>query len=178
MISFTRREIDQKIYFTLFSKGDIIWVAGGNIGRRSISEVEIITLNGENKECDKENEEGNLPYWLHFHASVASSKGVITCGGKNGITFSNCILQTSNGYTSFPSMVDGRYGFGMANVEGIIYAIGGWLSSDMMETINVETGRKWKKESLPFNVFRHCVVYINMTIIVIGGYDERAREVS
>ena len=75
-------------------------------------------------------------------------------------------------------MTGRRSNFGMVNIKGIIYAIGGDPSYDTMETINIETGNQWQKESLPFKVDEHCVVNINTTIILIGGRNRQNLDVS
>lgn len=159
-------------------KGDNLLVIGGYNGS-FLSDVEIIRFSNENEKC----EPFDLDYLLYGHASVATSKGVITCGGtrlyntENRIKIiSKCILQTSKGQTSFPSMAQNRSRFQMVQVEGIIYAIGG-IDEDTMETISIETGKQWKKESLPFKVYNHCVVNIDKTIIVIGGFDDQKMKV-
>ena len=146
-----------------------------------LSDIELISFNYE-KKC----EPLDFDYPVFGHASVASSEGVITCGGRSPKnspnwmfpkiydTLSKCILQTSKGQIFFPSMVTTRYSYGMINVEGIIYAIGGYPGEDTMETINIETGVQWKKESLPFNALTHCLVNINTTLISVGGSDQQA----
>ena len=148
-------------------------VIGGSNGS-TLSDVELVSFGNENKGCKPR----DLDYGVYNHASVASSKGVLTCGGVGNGNYggvrtekalSKCILQTSNGKTFFPSLVNRRGGLGLVNVEGTIYALGGSPSYDTMETINLETGSEWKIESLPFNMSSFCVVNINTTIIVTGG---------
>ena len=152
---------------------------------RYLSDVELIKFSNKNDECNRL----DLDHRVCCHASVASSKGVLTCGGSTGNKpLSKCIIQASHRQTSFPSMVNNRSSFGMMNIEGTIYAIGGvelgygilyrCYERSTMETINIEAGRKWKKELVPFNVFSHCVVAIHTTLIVIGGYDDHGHEVS
>ena len=134
-----------------------------------------MSFNTNNEGCDTL----YLKHSVLYHATVASSKGVITCGGLNGgFWASKCLLLDSNGQTSFPSMTGRRSNFGMVNIKGIIYAIGGDPSYDTMETINIETGDQWQKESLPFKVDEHCVVNINTTIILIGGRNRQNLDVS
>ena len=192
-----KNPLTQRILIYLF-KGDNLLIIGGYYRHHAINngsessgiplfDVKLVNFNAENKGCDPL----DLGYAVGDHASVATSKGVITCGGSTENTSNfwdtmgtmgttNCTLQTLLGQTTFPSLVEKRSWFGMVNVEGVIYAIGGDLSYmfHTMETINIDTGIQWKIESLPFYEYNQCVVNINTTIIVIGGWHARGRKVS
>ena len=67
-------------------------------------------------------------------------------------------------------MVNKRFLFGMVNVNGIIYSIGGKGSETTMETIELNHGTKWKEEEMPFGIGSPCVVNLGAKIYVIGGY--------
>ena len=69
-------------------------------------------------------------------------------------------------------MVNKRHLFGMVNVNGIIYSIGGVDSETTMETIELSHGTEWKEEVMPFGVGSPCVVNLGAKIYVIGGYSE------
>ena len=167
-------------------KGDNLLVIGGWNGSR-LSDVKLIRFSNEKESCVPH----DLDHSVVHHGSVATSKGVITCGGvtkwergKAIDILSKCFLQTSFEQTSFPSMVQKRASFQMVNLEGIIYAIGGYPSYDTMEFINIEQYDiaprwwKWHEESLPFKVDDPCVVNINTTIILIGGNEPHTTNVS
>ena len=69
-------------------------------------------------------------------------------------------------------MVNKRHLFGMVNVNGIIYSIGGVDSETTMETIELSHGTEWKEEVMPFGIGSPCVVNLGAKIYVIGGYSE------
>ena len=147
-------------------------------GHDVLSDIELISPSSKNDECNPT----DLNEEVYDHSSVLSVDGnIVTCGGKNKNLnrLSKCQIQTSTGETrSFPSMINKREEFGMSIINGTIYAIGGYPSSNKMESINIKTGDQWKEEAnTPFRVNGHCVVTINNKIVVIGGYD-REYEVS
>merc|ERR1712212_56462 len=97
------------------------------------------------------------------HASVTSSRGVITCGGRGMVdkSLSKCVIQYNGENRSFPSMVEKRESFGMLNINETLYSIGGWNNlngnrptmetmSNTMETINLNDGKEWTLEKIPF----------------------------
>jgi len=148
----------------------LVIIGGKANSRKFLSNVELISPSSNNDECDPT----DLNEEVYAHASVLSSDGnIVTCGGrnKNENDLSKCQIQKSTGETrSFPSMINKRSYFGMSIIDGTIYAIGGFLSWNEMESINIKTGDQWKEEAnLPFRVSGHCVVTINKKIVVIGG---------
>ena len=105
------------------------------------------------------------------HASVTSSRSVITCGGvdKNINKLSKCVILDKEEIRSFPSMVQKRSEFGMLNVNETLYSIGGWGSQDTMETINLNYDSKWTQKKLGFSAVEHCMINIGSEIYVMGG---------
>ena len=154
-------------YSSYFSKGDHLLVLGGYNGTSPISNVESITFDSNDDDC--------VPAYqvdaLYHHATITSSKGVVSCGGwdRNGRT-TKCSIQSEGVSSSFPSMVNKRFLFGMVNVNGIIYSIGGKDSETTMETIELSHGTEWKEEEMPFGIGSPCVVNLGAKIYVIGGY--------
>ena len=155
------------IYSWHFSKGDHLLVLGGYNGTAPISDVESIAFESIDDECDP----ADLVDALYHHSTVASSRGVVTCGGwdRNGPR-TKCSIQSKGVSSPFPSMVNKRFLFGMINVNGIIYSIGGKGSETTMETIESSHGTEWKEEEMPFGIGSPCVVNLGAKIYVIGGY--------
>ena len=113
----------------------------------------------------------NLYAGIRYHTTVASKDGMVTCGGMNGNGPQPwCALGYSN---FFPTMEDSRLSFGMAMVNDELYAIGGRFSLNTWEWINVTKidgqYQSWKKETLPFTIWQHCVVGLKSQLMVIGG---------
>ena len=178
---------DSSISCLFFFKGDHLLVIGGRYydeNRQTwlaVSDVELLTFDENDGDCSMP----VLDEAVYNHASVTSSKGVITCGGyKNGDHLSKCVIQY-NGQTSFfPSMIGKRSGFGIINVNGTLYSIGG--STDFisepespytMETINLKYGTKWEQEKIPFARNDICTVNIGSKIYVTGGMGYWVREI-
>ena len=137
----------------------------GGFNGRALSDVEL-WINSSDNECDPP----DLTYKVYHHATVSTSRGFITCGGKddNWKTTSKCQLNGES--SSFPPMIEKRSHFGMLNVNNNLYSIGGGGSLHTMETIDLNGGTPWKKEEMPFGVSSHCVVNIGSKILVIGGF--------
>lgn len=114
-------------------------MAIGGIGGGS--NVELIAIQKDNANCDPM----TLPYAISGHATVASGKGVITCGGTDGKErLSTCFIQNKTSNSSwFPSMQSQRSHFDMVILSNTIYAIGGHGSSQTMETIDIYNGSQW-----------------------------------
>ena len=124
------------------------------ISQSYLSNVEMVTLNMINDECDQR----DLGYKINEHASIASSIGVITCGGqgieqigdrcydciggyKKYRTVSDCFIQTSKGeIRTFPSMAGNRSSFQMAIVNEILYAIGGKGDEPLYKELDIFFG--------------------------------------
>ena len=155
----------------------------GGYNKGFLSDVELLNFDSNDDECNPP----DLGYAVSDHATVSSSTGIITCGGrdKNWDLLSNCSIQKFNGeIESIPSMVARNDNFGMVNVNETLYAIGGIGTFNMMETINLNNDTEWKKEknwpseyscneySCPatWKLTDHCVVNIRSKIFVIGGY--------
>ena len=96
------------------------------------------------------------------HSSVLTRNGVITCGGAIGINLTvssvDCILQTKNGTSWFPSMNQPRMDYGLALSNDKLFAIGGMdilnnttrtLNNATMETIDIN-GKNGRKYLCPF----------------------------
>ena len=141
----------------------------------------MITPSSNNDACDPT----DLNEEVYVHASVLSPDGnIISCGGRNKNNhLSKCQIQTSTGETrSYPPMINKRYGFGMAIINGTIYATGGQNDGfdryNKMESINIMTENQWKDEpDMPFRVTGHCVVTISTKMVVIGGWGEGVSKV-
>ena len=86
------------ISWLFFFKGDHLLVIGGyrdiNDSRQYLYDVEFLALDANDDEC-------NMPELddpIHDHASIVSSKGVITCGGTNGRNLDflkKCVIQNN-----------------------------------------------------------------------------------
>ena len=140
----------------------MVIIGGSPSYGKYLSNVELIIPSSNNDECDLT----DLNEVVAYHASVLSPDGnIVICGGrnKNENDLSKCQIQKSTGETrSFPSMINKRSFFGISIINETIYAIGGYLSWNEMESINIKTGDQWKEEAnLPFRVAGHCVVTIN-----------------
>ena len=176
--------MEKSILFSLVSfKGDHLLVIGGlraNVNR--LSDIELLTFDENDNECSVP----DLDETVEGHASVASSRGVITCGGfRHHQTgefrpSSKCSILYNGEVSSFPSMTMSRSDFGMLNVNGTLYAIAGltYLNAEpespyTMETINLKYGIKWEQEKIPFQVDNHCTVNIGSKIYVLGGLWEQ-----
>ena len=142
--------------------------AAGDRGDRQISNAELIKLKTDANTCKPL----KLEYSVYGHSSVASSRGIITCGGYTTNFVMTCTLQTNNGETrSFPSMNRSRSKFGMVVMNQTLIIVGGYPATDKMERISMN-GDEWIEEDLPFSLWNHCVVSINeTTVIAIGGSD-------
>ena len=142
-----------------------------------LSDIEAVSLNEDDINCDPT----DLPYKVNNHASVYSSvlEASVTCGGvdENGNHLSKCILQTKGNVSNqFPSLISKRWGLSLTAISNNIFAIGGLLNENTMETIDLNaTDRKWKTEELPFSVYYHCSVGLGNNIIVTGGKDENVK---
>ena len=156
----------------------------GGYSKGFLSDVELLNFDSNDDECNP----SNLGYAVSDHATVLSSRGLITCGGRDGYwrLLSICSIQKSNGDIEFiPSMVTRNNHFGMVNVNETLYAIGGVGTLNTMETINLNNDTEWKKERLDnwpsgytcneysclatWQLTGHCVVNIRSKIFVIGG---------
>ena len=175
--------------YSFFFKGDNLLVIGGTIGvfdigtffnnRSTTADVELLN----SKSNDDNSYQPSFDYAIHDHATVTSSRGVITCGGSTKYQYSKnyhtskCVIQSQGETRAFPSMVLKRYEFTMINVNDILYSIGGSTqtgSQFTMETINVINGTEWKKQELPYGIEKPCVVNIRSKIYMIGGYYGKA----
>ena len=129
--------------------------------------MEIINLGTEEGLCQPL----QLESPTSSHSSVATNRGVMTCGGQIGVNYlKSCIIQTKDRKRMrFPSLNRGRSEFGMAVMGQSVIVVGGNGAINKMEKISLN-GKKWVEEDLPFKVRAHCVVPINDTMMmVIGG---------
>ena len=152
---------------------------GGYRGFRGVSDIEAVSLGGDDINCDPT----DLPYNVSGHASVYTPvlDGILTCGGEDEIwnALSKCILQRKgNESNHFPALNSKRYDLSLTSISDTIYAIGGFLNENTMETINLNTDKQWKQEELPFSVKYHCSVRLGNKIIVTGGWDCKYGNVS
>ena len=148
-----------------FFKGDNLLVIGGFWYNHRLSNIERLSdFNG--LECGP----SDLIDKVGDHATVSSSRGLITCGGEDEDLKMMSKCQLNGEINSFPSMIEKRMEFGMLIVNDIIFAIGGTGSKHTMETIDLNGGTKWTKMKLPFGVSDHCVVSVGSKILVIGGF--------
>ena len=158
--------------------GDNLWITGGIDGISAedsfssgqiLSDVELIHIKGiENEKCRPI----ALEYPVHYHSTILTSLGIMTCGGDNRTSVLNaCMFQTKEGKTkSFPPMIRSRDRFGMVVVDQNLIVVGGFWVTNKMEKINLISGQ-WYEKDLPFMVSSHCVLSINDTIVVsIGGW--------
>ena len=147
---------------SMYSPGHGFWISYR-------SDVELISFNPQDEICKPL----DLEYPVGHHSSVATSRGVLSCGGfkdKEKTQLNTCTLQTKEGETiSFPSMKRRRSYFGMVVMDQSLILVGGWGGEDKMEKIGLN-GNVWLEEGLPFAVRYHCVVSINKTMMMsIGG---------
>ena len=146
----------------------------GGYKRGRLSDIEAVSIDEDDINCDPT----DLPYKVSSHASVYSSvlEASVTCGGidEDWNDLSKCFLQTKrNESNQFPSLISKRWRLSLTAISNQIFAIGGSPNENTMETINLNTAdRQWKKEKLPFSVYRHCSVGLGNNIIVTGGLDE------
>ena len=148
--------------------GDHLLLIGGRRGSHH-SDVEMINFGTKDDVCQSR----DLDSPVEDHSSVATRRGVVTCGGQwNGIRLNKCIVQTKDGKTKpFPSMNRRRSSFGMVLMDQSLIVVGGFGADDTMEKISLN-GSRWIKVNLSFRIFNHCVVAINETMVMaIGGYD-------
>ena len=64
----------------VFFKGDNLVAIGGRAGSY-LSDVEVIGVQKENTYCNP----NDLPYAVEGHSTVASDKGLITCGNSSQV---------------------------------------------------------------------------------------------
>ena len=164
-------------YHVLFLTGENLVVIAGYDGLsylEKLSDVELVSTQNNKDFCDPM----DLDYVVDEHASVATDRGILTCGGWNIDPVSirsKCTLQTRDGQTiSFPSMKESRYAFGLGIVNDIVFAVGGYNGSNAvgtMEKINYKTDSEWTLTNLPFgSVYRHCLTTTNQSLVISGGY--------
>ena len=154
-------------------------IIGGYRYPNYLSDIEAVNLEDDNINCDPT----DLPYKVAGHASVYTPvlDGILTCGGEdeNRNYLSKCILQRKgNESNHFPALNSKRYDLSLTSISDTIYAIGGFLNENTMETINLNTDKQWKQEELPFSVKYHCSVRLGNKIIVTGGWDCKYGNVS
>ena len=128
----------------------------------------MISLGTQDKVCQPL----QLEYPVSDHSSVVTSRGVVTCGGRNRTSLKTCTLQTKEGETkSLPSLIRSRYEFGMVVMDQSLIVVGGGGAKDKMEKIGFNDN-SWVEEDLPFKVYGNCLVSINKTMMMaIGGRD-------
>ena len=152
---------------------------GGNSGQTTggsnqISDIELIKAKHGNDNCDPTN---HLPYPVAGHSSIASDRGVITCGGSKFDSFFNtwtetpeCYLVKKDGETrTLPTMKTPRINFGLGINNDILYAVGGTFAYNTMEMINMNTDSGWSQIDLPFGLDEHCVTTTQTTMVITGG---------
>ena len=161
---------------------DNLVIVGGLRSSR-VSDIEAVSLDEDITNCDPT----DLPYKLGYQASVYTPvlNGFLVCGSEYENGTSKCIIQSKrNDSNQFPALSSVKIGLSLTSISNKIYAIGGlpvheinWESSEynimednIMETINFNTDRQWKKEEMPFSVFDHCSVGLGNDIIVTGGW--------
>ena len=115
----------------------------------------------------------SYPIAVYLHSSSLTPSGVVTCGGHEETdSLRTCYKLTKTGnWVSFPSMKLKRYYFGMKMMNGKLWAIGGPGGGKYsMESIDPENQNEWTKQSLPFNIYGHCLTeFSNNELIVTGG---------
>jgi len=157
--------------------GGLDYFSSGIPPSEILSDVKVLTFDANDDECKMP----DLDEAVYHHASVVSSRGVITCGGtkKHAEKLSKCIIQHNEKTSSFPSMVWKRTSFGMLNVNETLYSVGGFYDWNhwkphgphtTMETIDLNYDREWSLRKLDFDVANHCMVNIGSMIYVVGGY--------
>ena len=143
-------------------------IAGLDSSLSLINDVEHVSMQNNNNLCDPI----DLDYTVHGHASVATDRGILTCGGVTGSTTSKCTLLTKEGQTtSFPSMRKTRSHFGLGIVNDKVYAVGGVGGDTTMEKINYKTDSEWTLIDLPFSVSDHCLTTTSTSLVITGGFD-------
>ena len=146
------------------------------------SDIEAVSLDEDITNCDPT----DLPYKLAYQASVYTPvlNGFLVCGADIENGNSKCIIQRKrNDSNQFPALSSVKIGLSLTSISNNIYAIGGlpiheiqWdakeyniTEDNIMETINFNTDRQWKKEEMPFSVYDHCSVGLGNDIIITGG---------
>merc|ERR1712136_549522 len=104
--------------------GDHLLIIGGfvyynNENYQVLSDIELLTFDENDDNCKVP----DLENAVYYHASVASLRGVITCGGVdiNDYELSKCVIQYNGKTSFFPSMVGKRDAFGMLNVNETLF---------------------------------------------------------
>ena len=155
--------------------GDNLVVIGGNDGQymgsiNKVSNIELIKAKRGSENCDPTI---HLQHPVSGQASIASDKGVITCGGfkiDERLNTPECYVLRKNGETRhFPSMKTGRSSFGLAIINDTLYAVGGTYAYTTMEMINLNTDSEWSQIDMPFGLDAHCVTTTQTTIVITGG---------
>ena len=165
----------------MFFTGDnLVVIAGDGVFNSDnwirLNDVEFVSIQNNNNLCDPM----DLDYRVESHESVATDLGILTCGGSDTSydLLSKCTLLTKGGQTtSFPSMRRSRDDFGLGIVNGIVYAVGGDITTDItMEKINYKTDSEWtlQNQNLPFSAYDHCLTTTTSSLVITGGqyYDQ------
>ena len=66
-------------------------------------------------------------------------------------------------------MIERRYRFAMEEGNGKLFAVGGCLTGDSMEWIDLQNGTSWIREDIPFDVDSHCMTTFNSTHVILTG---------
>ena len=133
----------------------------------TLSSVEFRSINN-NKTCLIQ----SLDYKLHFHASVVTPNGVITCGGVlyHGRTNKCVRLTVKNTWEPFPSMNIPRYEFDMVVVGDMLVAFNSSLESHTFEMINWRNNNKWESVKMNKEFYSSCIAkWDDENVLIIGG---------
>ena len=162
----------------IFHLEDNLLVIGGMWsynGIRDLSDVEVLRVQANHDRCDPP----DFEFSIEFHSSIATSSGVVTCGGlaqRNPTWLSNCTIVNKEGQEkSFPSMVRPRKSFTLSQNKNRMYAVGGinFGMSNTMEILNLGSksihNDHWVEKKLPYNFTSPCVVSIEHSIYLIDG---------
>ena len=71
-----------------------------------------------------------------------------------------------------PAMLTKRVFFGMIYLEQKIYAVGGYDGSRSTNSMDIfdSSTRTWTKQSIPFDVYQHCITQLSANqLILLGG---------
>ena len=138
----------------------------------TLSSVEFRSINN-NKTCQTQ----SLDYKLHFHASVVTPNGVITCGGipqSHGVSHgrtNKCVrLTVKNTWEPFPSMNNPRYEFDMVVVGDMLVAFNSSLESHTFEMINWRNNNKWESVKMNKEFYSSCIAkWDDENVLITGG---------
>ena len=148
--------------FNYFVPGNHLIIVGG-YGNGVLSSVEVLDEN-KHLSCNI----SSYPISVHGHSSTVTASGILVCGGWR----KDCYEYRSNSWTMMPPMTTKRSYFGMIHLKNKIYAVGGYDGSRSTNSMDIfeSSTRTWTKQSIPFDVYHHCITELSANqLILLGG---------